>query len=274
MLATMLTYILLFSLIAVVILGVIRASKHHRPGVRSQKEPFMGGTRHPVEKDNSDALETVGKPRVIGYNPHWPSKTNRKNKIFLNPKAEKKWPLSDPEQNERLKTSGQKVLKHEKTSVVSKDSADSISKASDVSTNNFVVMNIIAQSSRPYQGYELLKTLVALGLHYGKWGIFHYHEASNNTTRALFSLASIANPGSFDLAKMSSFSTPGLLLFMPLIAAKDQQASLTLFLKTAHRIIQELGGMLCDEKRVPLDADKLAEWFAKVKPSPETQSPA
>jgi cell division protein ZipA len=63
----MLTYVLLFICVAIVILGVIRASKQNpSSSTRSPKEPFIGEAAPPSE---GEEIETVGKPRIIRHAP-------------------------------------------------------------------------------------------------------------------------------------------------------------------------------------------------------------
>ena len=183
MLSVMLTYVLLFSLIAIVILGVIRASKHHRPDVRPQKEPFVGASSR---SDSFEETEIVGKPRVIGHNPEWSPKFIKKGKKFVPSDPKKITPMVHQKQQKTTHTknfintndTAPRISISEQSENI-KPASTSITEPTKKSANDLIVVNVIAEPSTPYRGYELLQSLLALGLRYGKWEIFHYHQEPN-----------------------------------------------------------------------------------------------
>lgn len=123
-----------------------------------------------------------------------------------------------------------------------------------------IVMHVIANADHPYRGYELLQAMLTAGLRFGKWNIFHRHKEINGRGPILFSLTSSVEPGTFDLAKISSFSSPGLTLFMRVADVEDPTQTLEKLVSTAQQLAEELGGTVCDEKRQPLTEQKLAVW--------------
>ena len=261
----MLPYILMFSLVAVIILGVIRASKNHRLGLRPKKEPFVGAAGTSEKHDN---LETVGKPRVIGYHAE---SSKSSSKIYRKPLtfAEKIPPPITPQKSGYrdifAADLNQPTTNATITEKTPQQAAPTQRLENDIDDiNDVVVITLIADDANPYAGYKLLQSLLTIGLRYGKWDIFHRHQENNASGPILFSLASISNPGTFDLTKMGGFSTPGLALFMRISELNTPSAALEMLLKTTNQLALELGGTICDGKRIPLTAQKINHWYSIV----------
>lgn len=253
----MLTYILLFSLIAIIILGVIRASKQSRPGARPQKEPFVSIAQNEI----IDEIEMVGKPRIISHaqtNPAPPIPQEKDNDEDFDSDTSSEDLLNIEKNVEipELPTSDAPPL------FAAKPTPHDASSFSDKNTvpNDVIVIHVLANPGHNYRGYELLQALLAAGLRYGKWGIFHRHEEITGRGPILFSLASSVEPGTFDLAKMGSFSTPGLTLFMRSSNLENAPQAFEKLLTAAQQLAEELGGTACDEQRLPLSSEKIALW--------------
>jgi len=115
-----------------------------------------------------------------------------------------------------------------------------------------IVINVVAKPNQQFIGYELLQSLLAVGLRFGKMSIFHFHEMPNGRGRVLFSLASAVEPGTFDLSRMGSFSCPGLTFFMQLTDQVNAQADFDVMLGTAKQLADDLDGELQDQDRKSL----------------------
>jgi len=256
----MLSYILLFALIAIVILGVIRASKHSQPGGAprpQQKEPFVGIAQNEIV----DEIEMVGKPRVI----------SRGQKPAPQVLVED---FEEEIQEDVVVIQQSRVINKKQPESVVVDASPlfapkpapqpSVAVEQDDAFNDVIVLHLISNPDHPYRGYELLQAMLTVGLRYGKWGIFHRHEEITGRGPILFSLASSVEPGTFDLAKMGSFSTPGLTLFMRVSSLENPPQAFETLLAAAKQLAEELGGTVCDEKRFPLAIEKLAWWRAQL----------
>ncbi len=248
----MLSYILLFILITVVILGVMRASKQTpSKRLRPHKEPFVGVSQREVV----DEVEMVGEPRVISRAHHSVAAIAMDDEIDDMPE-EDVVVVNTPRV---AKARGQEVIladvdasllfavKPEQEVVAEKEVLDDL-----------VVLHLVARADSPYRGYELLQAMLAVGLRYGKWNIFHRHAELTGRGPILFSVTSSIEPGTFDLAKMGNFSTAGLTLFMRTSNLENPQEALDILGATVQQLIHELGGAVCDEKHVPLSPEKLA----------------
>ncbi len=272
----MLSYILLFALITLVILGVIRASKQNHLGARPQKEPFLGDIDQSSElnEGEDDAIEMVGKPRIVRRNPT----------ADITTFAAKPEPELAPDIEEGVIAVRRSVRQQEVTSLsttshttpntrvntsqqLPTDEPEPASIEEQRPLGEIVVVNLLANPHQAYRGYELLQALITTGMRHGKWNIFHRHEEVAGRGPILFSLASTVEPGTFDLARMSSFSTPGLSLFMRIDNVVSPAYVLDVLIATAQQLIAELGGEMCDERRAPLSKNKIAHWRAQLQRS-------
>lgn len=109
----------------------------------------------------------------------------------------------------------------------------------------FVVINILALHE-PFAGQRLVEILVESDMIFGEMDIFHRMGSDESTQ---FSLASAVEPGTFNMATIEHFSTPGVTMFMRVHEVSDPVRVLDDMLAVADAIAQELGGEVCDETR-------------------------
>lgn len=119
--------------------------------------------------------------------------------------------------------------------------------------DNYIILQLMAPTQRPYRGYELIQTLTSAGFHYGKMNIFHFYADPLNKTELLFSLASAIEPGTFDLDNTGEIVCPGLCLFMSIHKVKSALTAFDVMWDTAQILAQDLGGTLCDRQLLPID---------------------
>ncbi|AOE49787.1 cell division protein ZipA [Kangiella sediminilitoris] len=108
---------------------------------------------------------------------------------------------------------------------------------------------VVAEQDKPFQGPELVQTLVEQGMRHGEMDIFHRHAQANGRGAVQFSLANAFEPGVFDLKKVDDLETRGLALFMALPGPKKPMQAYELMVKTARGIVQELGGFVLDASK-------------------------
>ncbi|WP_226667245.1 cell division protein ZipA [Microbulbifer aggregans] len=112
-----------------------------------------------------------------------------------------------------------------------------------------LILNIMAPQGDCFEGNDLLRVLLSSGLRFGEMNIFHYHCGEAGEGPALFSLANIVVPGTFDMSQMEDFVTPGVSLFLTLPAEVEALKALDTLLTVARNIAEQLGGELKDENR-------------------------
>jgi cell division protein ZipA len=90
--------------------------------------------------------------------------------------------------------------------------------------------------------------LRAEGLRHGRYGIFHRVTEDSRNDDALFSVASLTEPGSFDLANLADSTIAGLSLFVVLPGTGDPVARFDMMIETARALAVELDAELHDER--------------------------
>lgn len=127
-----------------------------------------------------------------------------------------------------------------------------------------VVVNIMAKSNEQFGGEMLLNALMQSHLKFGEMDIFHRFEDENGSGEKLFSLANMIMPGTFNLAEMKSFNTPGVTLFMALPVAIESLDAFNMMITSAKNIASFLGGELKDENRSVMTAQTIEHAKQKV----------
>lgn len=232
----MISFLILLGLLALIAIGVHRASAKERPRRQKHREPFLSANANNAASEMDDYVSI---PRIV------------------DPSAVEKNSAGD-EHSYMSGTQPTKATFSTETTRTGQTATTSFT-AKPTSTQ-VIVLHLFANPNRPYRGYELLQTLLTAGLRYSKRGIFHRYADITGRDTILFSLASAMEPGIFDLPKMSGFSTPGLVLYLQAGTVQQPLSVLNLMISTAKEIAQDLGGELYDEQRHILTPEKIGEW--------------
>ena len=109
-----------------------------------------------------------------------------------------------------------------------------------------VTLRLIPKGGGAFRGDELILSLRGIGLRHGKFGIFHRYDG-NDEERTVFSVASLVEPGSFDLANIKEQEIPGVSLFLVLPGPVDGVEAFDLMMTAARALGQSLDAELLDE---------------------------
>lgn len=112
------------------------------------------------------------------------------------------------------------------------------------------------------EGAKLLEVLQEELLTHGKYEIFHRLHSDG---QSLFSVASMVEPGSFDLEKMGETLYPGITLFAQLPGPVPGMHALNEMVACARRLHQSLGGVLQDDRGVPLTVHRIERMRQEVR---------
>jgi FtsZ-interacting cell division protein ZipA len=115
-------------------------------------------------------------------------------------------------------------------------------------TRKIVALRLSAGNER-VDGARLKSLFDATGLRHGKYNIFHRLHTDDSP---LFSVASMVEPGTFDLHAMPSEQFPGVTIFTQLPGPIDGSEMLMQMLTCARELEQGIGGLLQDERGLPL----------------------
>ena len=123
-------------------------------------------------------------------------------------------------------------------------------------SDNLVTLHVVADGEASFAGPDVLSALQAEGLEFGDMGIFHHHGLEGmRSSRPLFHIANMVEPGFLNPDKMADFNTPGLSLFMLLPTPVDGSAVLDLMLVSARMLARRLDGTVTTHDRKPLSEE-------------------
>jgi cell division protein ZipA len=118
-----------------------------------------------------------------------------------------------------------------------------------------VTVRVCAVGEGRWSGAALLAALELHGLAYGRYQVFHRRHVDG---RSLFCVASLIEPGTFDVTRMSSEEFRGVTLFAVLPGPVEPLLTIDELLGAARGLAQELAGMVQDSKGMPLSPQRVA----------------
>jgi cell division protein ZipA len=118
--------------------------------------------------------------------------------------------------------------------------------------DKIVTIRLLCRDKRGFAGDDLVLALRESGLRHGRFGIFHSFAADavegDPRIAPVFSVASLTEPGSFDLTRLRSDFFPGISLFMGLPGPVDGVVAFDQMVAAARAIAARLSGDLVDEQ--------------------------
>ena len=120
----------------------------------------------------------------------------------------------------------------------------------------------LAMAPQRVEGAKLLEALLAESLQHGKYSIFHRLHTDGSI---IFSVASMVEPGTFDLDKVGETLYPGITIFAQLPGPVPGMHALNEVVACARRLQANLGGTLQDERGVPLTVHRIERMRQEVR---------
>jgi cell division protein ZipA len=118
-----------------------------------------------------------------------------------------------------------------------------------------ISIRVCAPGETRWPGAALLAALESHGLAYGRYQVFHRKHVDG---RSLFCVASLVEPGSFDVVHMAADEFRGVTLFAVLPGPVEPLLTIDELLSAARGLAQDLSGMVQDAKGVPLSPQRAA----------------
>jgi len=152
--------------------------------------------------------------------------------------------------------------------IQSQDIAEDESSEQD-SESQIITFLIKAAPGKTFFGDNIMAATNIVGLKFGDMNIFHYYGVEGKESEeSIFSLASMHEPGYFEMDKMETYQTRGLTLFMQLPAPMDNIMAFDLMQETAMRLTDMLQGEIWSSKNYPIDAKTLQAMRDIIAESP------
>ena len=109
--------------------------------------------------------------------------------------------------------------------------------------DRIVSMRLFCAPDAPFEGRALVDALMAEGMEHGQFSIFHRHADDG---RRLFSVASLLEPGSFDLDTIDGMPFKGIVFFA--VQKEAGEDGLAEMRRTAQAMAGRLNGNLTAER--------------------------
>lgn len=204
-----------------------------RPQPAARVEPAIDSAGEPP----TDERPGSGAPGHVGVAPVRPGATVRRE-----PRIEPSVPVREPAA--AAQHAGSKAA-------AGKDERGSAPRAQQI-----IALRIVAPPPATFAGTALREAIEQEGLAYGRYQIFHRLDAAGEP---VLSLASLREPGSFDIAGMESATFRGVAMFTVLPGPLPGVEAFDALLDTARAIAGRLGGLVQDERGVALGPVRIAE---------------
>ena len=125
-----------------------------------------------------------------------------------------------------------------------------------------LLIHLMAPDGEQFAGEALLAALRSQGLKFGEMNIFHRFDPE--TRQIQFSVANALEPGSFDLAQISTFVSPGLVVFLQLPGPASPGDAIDSMIRATRSIAEELGAVLKDENMTALTGQTVEHYRERV----------
>jgi hypothetical protein len=118
-----------------------------------------------------------------------------------------------------------------------------------------VTIRVCTVGDARWSGSQLMGALESLGLAFGRYQVFHRKHTDG---RSLFCVASLIEPGTFDIAAMPDQEFRGVTLFAVLPGPVEPLDTMNELFGTARGLAEALAGMVQDGKGMPLSPQRAA----------------
>jgi len=118
---------------------------------------------------------------------------------------------------------------------------------SPTSAERVVTLRLMGQTPEDISSERAILALRAVGLVHGRYGIFH-SLPEDGGAEPLFSVASLTEPGSFNVSNLEDTTLPGMSFFMVLPGPGDPVACFDAMVQAARALSKELDAELFDER--------------------------
>lgn len=127
-----------------------------------------------------------------------------------------------------------------------------------------VVFHVVAREQEKFTGPMIMQMMSELDLEFGDMGVFHFNIERLDKKLSVYCVANMLKPGTFDIAHIEQFSTPGLTFILQLPGPEESLKSLNIMLEHAQRLATFLNGDLLDMNQSPLTNQAISQYKEQV----------
>jgi cell division protein ZipA len=135
------------------------------------------------------------------------------------------------------------------------DRFDAVAPANSSEKQKIVTVRVCAAGETRWSGAALISTLEEHGLAYGRYQVYHRKHADG---RSVFCVASLIEPGTFDVARMPNDQFRGVSMFAVLPGPLDPLQTVDVLFATARDLARDLSGTVQDAKGIPFSPQRVA----------------
>jgi cell division protein ZipA len=119
--------------------------------------------------------------------------------------------------------------------------------APEIIVKKIVAIRMMSSTDRGFSAEKLILALREAGLRHGKFGIFH-RISVNDEEISDFSVASLIEPGSFDLTRVKTDFYPGVSIFLRLPGPENALDAFDAMVQISKSLATKLDAELLDEQ--------------------------
>jgi len=124
-----------------------------------------------------------------------------------------------------------------------------------------ITVRVCCVGDSRWSGAALMAALELHGLAYGRYQVYHRKHSDG---RSIFCVASLVEPGTFDLQRMADEEYRGVTLFAVLPGPLEPLRTVDALMTAARDLARELSGTVQDAKGVPFSPQRVAALRQEV----------
>ncbi len=124
-----------------------------------------------------------------------------------------------------------------------------------------ITVRVCSVGETRWPGAALMAALEVHGLAYGRYQVYHRKHSDG---RSIFCVASLVEPGTFDLQRMAEEDYRGVTLFAVLPGPLEPLRTVDALMAAARDLARELSGTVQDVKGVPFSPQRVAALREEV----------
>ena len=128
-------------------------------------------------------------------------------------------------------------------------------------TQKIITVRVCGVGHSHWSGAALMAALELHGLAYGRYQVYHRKHSDG---RSIFCVASLVEPGTFDLQRMAEEEYRGVTLFAVLPGPLEPLRTVDALMAAARDLARELSGTVQDAKGVPFSPQRVAALREEV----------